>query len=231
MVPTRRISRTCSERPLSCPRAGPRSTATGTGKLGARGGAHRPRLAADARAVYGLPALLLESWDALTPDLLRAHQKVLKAVETHGGGFDWARLSIERWRTEVAEARPFAPACGDDGRWRHAGHDVVLGRRDLRAQGARRGLPACTVCVRGHCKRAGGEARCGLARRGAVRLLGLLCLPRGFAARSLGGEQDQAPPRAGPPVLCWAIVVGGRGIAVATFAAIAWSRSLNGCRQ
>ena len=54
--------------------------------------------------------------------MLRAHQKVLKAVETHGGGFDWARLSIERWRTEVAEARPFAPACGDDGRWRHAGH-------------------------------------------------------------------------------------------------------------
>ena len=71
---------------------------------------------------YGLPALLLESWDALTPDLLRAHQKVLKAVETHGGGFDWARLSIERWRAEVAEARPFAPSCGEDGRWRHAGH-------------------------------------------------------------------------------------------------------------
>ena len=71
---------------------------------------------------YGLPALLLESWDALTPELLRAHQKILKAVETHGGGFDWARLSIERWRTEVAESRPFAPSCGDDGRWRHAGH-------------------------------------------------------------------------------------------------------------
>ena len=71
---------------------------------------------------YGLPALLLESWDALTPELLRAHQKVLRAVETHGGGFDWARLSIERWRTEVAEAKPFALSCGDDGRWRHAGH-------------------------------------------------------------------------------------------------------------
>lgn len=74
---------------------------------------------------YGLPAILLDSWDDLTPDLLRGHGKVLRAVETHGGGFGWAKLSVDHWRTEVAEARPFAASCEDDRDWHHLGHDCA----------------------------------------------------------------------------------------------------------
>ena len=123
---------------------------------------------------YGLPALLLESWDALTPDLLRAHQKVLKAVETHGGGFDWARLSIERWRTEVAEARPSR---------RRAATTVAGATRDTRATtaaGSARARPGAARCA------ARTQRRCG-------------CVPHARAKTRAGRRSGRTrPARCGP---------------------------------
>ena len=64
----------------------------------------------------GLPAVFLDAWDELTPELLRSRAALLEAVDA-SGGFAFERLGADFWRREIAAAKSRRVSC-DDRRWR-----------------------------------------------------------------------------------------------------------------
>jgi len=55
-----------------------------------------------ARALLeGLPACFVPAWDALTPDVLRRCDARLAKK----GSFDWGRLTVDYWRTQISESK------------------------------------------------------------------------------------------------------------------------------